>query len=414
MNEPTEREGPTGPQGPYGHPCPECGALRAADSTPSCDCAQRAAETLKEARLADAAAAEDFDPLRIRPYVELAGTAGAPVAGGRPPGPPADATMPLRAVPAAAESFPDATATAPLPRVPGGGAGTRGGSGELRVSGYDGVARGAGAGGVEPLDGVIPARDAGAPGGVGGAGFPGDSGALGDVRPPGDAGSLGDVGSLRGVRPQSDPDDADGPKRGSRRRRAVLLATSGAVVSILAAAGFASGLFAYDAPARDDSPPEDIRAAVPAPSRTAAASVEAPAEQPADPAPAPEDATPSESAAPSPSPTPSRSSPSPSSPASGSPSADASPSGGAAEDQRQVPSLTVAVLRRGDTGPEVRELQLRLKELSLYGEDADGVFDEQVENALKTYQASRDITGDEPGIYGAATRERLEKETKEP
>ncbi|WP_240554340.1 peptidoglycan-binding domain-containing protein, partial [Streptomyces niveiscabiei] len=89
-------------------------------------------------------------------------------------------------------------------------------------------------------------------------------------------------------------------------------------------------------------------------------------------------------------------------------------SGGAAEDQRQVPSLTVAVLRRGDTGPEVRELQLRLKELSLYGEDADGVFDEQVENALKTYQASRDITGDEPGIYGAATRERLENETKEP
>ncbi|MDX3384408.1 peptidoglycan-binding domain-containing protein [Streptomyces niveiscabiei] len=395
MNEPTEREGPTGPQGPYGHPCPECGALRAADSTPSCDCAQRAAETLKEARLADAAAAEDFDPLRIRPYVELAGTAGAPVAGGRPPGPPADATM-------------------PLPRVPGGGAGTRGGSGEPGVSGYDGVARGAGAGGVGPLDGVIPAGGAGAPGGVGGAGFPGDSGAPGGIRPPGDAGSLGDVGSLRGVRPQSDPDDADAPERGSRRRRAVLLATSGAVVSILAAAGFASGLFAYDAPARDDSPPEDIRAAVPAPSRTAAASVEAPAERPADPAPTPEDATPSESAAPSPSPTPSRSSPSPSSPASGSPSADASPSGGAAEDQRQVPSLTVAVLRRGDTGPEVRELQLRLKELSLYGEDADGVFDEQVENALKTYQSSRGITGDEPGIYGAATRERLEKETKEP
>ncbi|GAQ57672.1 peptidoglycan-binding domain-containing protein [Streptomyces acidiscabies] len=380
MNEPTGREGPAGPQGPYGHPCPECGALRAADSTPSCDCARRAAETLKEARLAEAAAAEDFDPLRIRPYVELAGTAGAPVAGGRPPGPPADATMPLRAVPASAESFPDAMATAPLPRVPGGGTGARRGSGEVGVSGYDGVARGAGAGGVGPLDGVIPA---------------------------GDAGSLGDVGSLGGV----DPDGV--PEPGSRRRRTVLLTTSGAVVAILAAAGFASGLFAYDAPVRDGSPPEDIRAAVPVPSRTVAASVEAPAERSAVPAPVSEAATPSESAAPSPSPTPSRSS-SPSPSASGSPSAEASPSGGAADDQRQVPSLTVAVLRRGDTGTEVRELQLRLKELSLYGEDADGVFDEPVENALKNYQWSRNITGDELGVYGAATRERLEKETKEP
>ncbi|MFM9441764.1 peptidoglycan-binding protein [Streptomyces acidiscabies] len=336
MNEPTEREGPTGPQGPYGHPCPECGALRAADSTPSCDCAQRAAETLKEARLAEAAAAEDFDPLRIRPYVELAGTAGAPVAGGRPPGVPADATMPLRAVPAS----------------------------EPGVSGYDGVARGAGPGGAGPLDGVRPADDV--------------------------------------------------PEPRNRRRRTILLATSGAVVAVLAAAGFASGLFAYDVPARDDSPPEDIRAAVPAPSRTAAASVEAPAERSAGPAPAPEAATPSESAAPSPSPTPSRSSPSPSSSASGSPSAEVSPSGGAADDQRQVPSLTVAVLRRGDTGTEVRELQLRLKELSLYSEDTDGVFDEQVESALKNYQWSRNITGDELGVYGAATRERLEKETKEP
>ncbi|WP_416971904.1 peptidoglycan-binding domain-containing protein [Streptomyces sp. 4F14] len=150
------------------------------------------------------------------------------------------------------------------------------------------------------------------------------------------------------------------------------------------------------------------------PSRSAAASVEAPAARTAEPTPTSDAAAPSESAAPSPSPTPSGGSPSPSSSTTASPSAEASPTGGSAEDQRQVPSLTVAVLRRGDTGAEVRELQLRLKELYLYSEDADGVFDEPVESALKNYQWSKNITADELGVYGAATRERLEKETKEP
>ncbi|MCC5034783.1 peptidoglycan-binding protein [Streptomyces sp. WAC 00631] len=40
--------------------CPDCGAARQRDGRPGCACAARAA-----------AAAEDFDPLRIRPYVEL-------------------------------------------------------------------------------------------------------------------------------------------------------------------------------------------------------------------------------------------------------------------------------------------------------------------------------------------------------
>ncbi len=56
---------------PNGHPCPECGAPRHADNTPSCACTRRAADALRDARTAEAAAAEDFDPLRIRPYVEL-------------------------------------------------------------------------------------------------------------------------------------------------------------------------------------------------------------------------------------------------------------------------------------------------------------------------------------------------------
>ncbi|MFE3030771.1 peptidoglycan-binding domain-containing protein [Streptomyces canus] len=76
-----------------GHRCPECGALRGADNTPSCGCTRRASDALRDARTAEAAAAEDFDPLRIRPYVELDDET-APV----PRVPAADATMPLRAV----------------------------------------------------------------------------------------------------------------------------------------------------------------------------------------------------------------------------------------------------------------------------------------------------------------------------
>ncbi|NUP79186.1 MAG: peptidoglycan-binding protein, partial [Nonomuraea sp.] len=80
---------------PTGHQCPECGAPRGADNTPSCGCTRRASDALRDARTAEQAAAEDFDPLRIRPYVELehdeAAHTAAPVA-------PAEETMPLRAV----------------------------------------------------------------------------------------------------------------------------------------------------------------------------------------------------------------------------------------------------------------------------------------------------------------------------
>ncbi|MFD9635038.1 peptidoglycan-binding protein, partial [Streptomyces violascens] len=51
-----------------GHGCPECGAERGVNGRPGCACAERAAETLHAERVAEAAAAEDFDPLRIRPY----------------------------------------------------------------------------------------------------------------------------------------------------------------------------------------------------------------------------------------------------------------------------------------------------------------------------------------------------------
>jgi hypothetical protein len=88
---------------PEGRRCPECGAPRDADNTPSCACTRRASEALRETRTAEAAAAEDFDPLRIRPYVELEGAdAGTtmPLRTLRPEGPG------LAATPAPSESGP--------------------------------------------------------------------------------------------------------------------------------------------------------------------------------------------------------------------------------------------------------------------------------------------------------------------
>ncbi|MCX5420479.1 peptidoglycan-binding domain-containing protein [Streptomyces sp. NBC_00078] len=106
---------------PKGQQCPECGAPRGADNTPSCGCTRRASDALRDARTAEQAAAEDFDPLRIRPYVELEGdngTAEHPAASPAPappalappapaPVPAAEATMPLRTVSPEAPSADD-------------------------------------------------------------------------------------------------------------------------------------------------------------------------------------------------------------------------------------------------------------------------------------------------------------------
>ncbi|MFH8937486.1 peptidoglycan-binding protein [Streptomyces griseosporeus] len=72
------------------------------------------------------------------------------------------------------------------------------------------------------------------------------------------------------------------------------------------------------------------------------------------------------------------------------------------------------VLRRGDRGPEVVELQLRLRQLYLYNGDANGNFNGQVEDALRNYQWARGVRSDELGVYGPETRRMLESETREP
>ncbi|GAA3305358.1 hypothetical protein GCM10020295_58890 [Streptomyces cinereospinus] len=72
------------------------------------------------------------------------------------------------------------------------------------------------------------------------------------------------------------------------------------------------------------------------------------------------------------------------------------------------------VLGRGDFGPEVTELQLRLRQLYLYNDDPDGRYTRQVEYAVRNYQWARGVRGDELGVYGPETREKLESETSRP
>ncbi|WP_329241083.1 peptidoglycan-binding protein [Streptomyces sp. NBC_01478] len=72
------------------------------------------------------------------------------------------------------------------------------------------------------------------------------------------------------------------------------------------------------------------------------------------------------------------------------------------------------VLRLGDTGPQVRELQLRLSQIGFYNSEANGTYDRQVESAVRSYQLTRLILQDESGVYGTATRKALESETEKP
>ncbi|MFF7566536.1 peptidoglycan-binding protein [Streptomyces pseudovenezuelae] len=292
--------------------CPECGAPRAADGTPSCACAHRASEAHRESRTAEAAAAEDFDPVRIRPFVEVGEEPADPAGTSEPPFPVRD----LAEVTSVA-----ADAGLPSPEQPA-------------------------------------------------MAFPADGA----------------------------PD---------RRRRTVLLAGTGAAVAVLVTGGFLGGLFTYDSPSRDGSVAGGVRAGVPegAPSSTGPSVT---ASSPT--------ATSTQSSAPP------SSSPSAESSDSASPSSTATPTGApssAAATATVAPRPTVSsgqppVLGLGDQGPEVVELQLRLRQVGVYDGEADGDFDQQVQSAVRTYQVTRFVLQDDSGVYGRATRASLESETSEP
>ncbi|MFF4955497.1 peptidoglycan-binding protein [Streptomyces sp. NPDC001222] len=374
--------------------CPECEAPRRPDGTPSCGCAQRASDALRDARTAQAAAAGDFDPLLIRPYVEFGalentrpgpggsaaedagastpdGTLRRPAVSERGAGP-ADQTMPLDTVPPAGpadETMPLGT----VPRLP-----------------HSGTAPGSGGTDETMPLGTVPRlpHSGTAPG----------------------SGGTDETMRLDAVPDPEAPDDEPPPRR---RRRAVLLAAGGAVTVAVAAAALVGGPFSYRPPQRDGALPGDIRASVPEDSPEGGTSapgstVSAPAPASHTPQPpstghAPSSAPPSSAAA-----TPSAS-PTPRGTTAARATATASPSQGGVAQQHQT-----QVLRPGDEGPGVKELQLRLRQLNLYVGPADGVYDDQVEYAVRTYQVARGVTQDDPGVYGPQTRAKLESETDKP
>ncbi|MFF8870952.1 peptidoglycan-binding domain-containing protein [Streptomyces massasporeus] len=215
--------------------------------------------------------------------------------------------------------------------------------------------------------------------------------------------------------------EADGPgaRRPGRRRRNLLVAAAGACVAVVAAAGYASGLFSYESPSRDTALPDDIRASVPdAPSSSETSTPPRGSASAAPPAPAAPPPSPSRSGSPSASPSPSAPSASASPSQSPSPSAP-QPSGSATGPEQAPPDngrqkAGPTVLRLGDRGSEVTELQLRLSQLYLYNDDADGTFDDRLAEAVRTYQWSRGVQTDELGVYDRQTREKLESETRKP
>jgi hypothetical protein len=302
--------------------CPECGTPRAADGTPACVCARRASDAHRNTRTAEAAAAEDFDPVRIRPFVELDAPSG-----------PAE---------------PD----------------------EAQVTGKAGELTGSGS--ADAAAASVPA--------VAAPPVEGDE-ALGQEA---------------------------GPREDIRRRRRTLLITgAGAALAVLATGAFLGGLFSYDSPARYGDRSDGVRAPVP----------DDPADDdmsPATSSPSASSTQPSESPSPPTSTTPTGppATPDGSADPTGAPSDSApSPTGTA---RPGAPGQQDPVLRFGDRGPEVTELQLRLRQTGFYGGDIDGDFDGEVENAVRGYQLTRVVLADESGVYGRATRTSLESETSPP
>ncbi|MFJ8113565.1 peptidoglycan-binding protein [Streptomyces sp. NPDC096132] len=315
---------------PTGLVCPECGTPRAADGSPACSCARRAADVHLETRAAEAAAAEDFDPLRIRPFAEPS------------------------VAPEDAEDLPERGSSRDEPD------------------------------GSQDLDAVpAPAADV--------APLPTEQSPPPSSPPPPSASADGDQGGRR------------------RPRRLVLTAGVAAAAAVAVTGGVLAALFTYQSPSRDGAGPDDVRASVPA----GAAGTGTPSSTPSGTA---SPTQTSESPTASPSATPSESPATPT----GSPGPTASPTGtGATATATSAPAPTQSggqapVLRPGDSGPEVTELQLRLEQAGFYDGEADGEFDGEVEDAVRGYQIARLVLADESGVYGKATRRSLESETSEP
>ncbi|MFH8792823.1 peptidoglycan-binding protein [Streptomyces sp. NPDC017941] len=354
---------------PAGAGCPGCGATRGPGGEPACGCAGAAARAVLETRSAQAAAAEDFDPLRIRPYVTLPEPSAPP---------PLPASCP--ALRRAAQPHTTTSGTGAGTTASGTGAGTTAGTwtGAAAGTGADawpGTVAGAGAGtGAEPVPGTVAAareRRRSRAALFSGAGMLAASAAVfaGGMY----AGAGGGAGGVGGHIDRALPDTASGnPDRPQRPPRPERPAPEA------------------DGPALQTS----VRSAAPEPTRTAPPETE-------------------------PAPKPSASSPKDDSPR--------TPREPATSPTRTTARVTGTVilppdprpqgprpLSLGDTGPAVSELQHRLGQLSLYAGPRDGTYSPAVAEAVIRYQWARGVTDDPPGTYGRATRRALETETTAP
>ncbi|MFK3735565.1 peptidoglycan-binding protein [Streptomyces sp. NPDC088090] len=382
-----------------GHACPECGGQR-----PGCACA-RAAD-----RSAELAAAEDFDPLRIRPYVTL----DAHDEAADPP------TAQLSAI-------------RPGAVRPGTGAGAGAGAdaGVHGAGAHGTEAYGAGGGAHEGQTQVIPAYGSEGPaaGPYGSEGYGPEGYGPEEYGPEGGAhetmplllGGVGGAGGAGGSGP------GGGRRERPRKRRGALVAGV-AAAAVVGTAALAAAVLGGEDP--------DDRALVPEVTTSASLNL-AVSEEPSPSSSAPTPSrTPSRTPSPrtsSPTPTATTASPSASATASAStapPSVTASPSatGGAAVSAAPpavsatptttppTPSHTDApegaTLSVGDTGPEVEELQRRLRFKWIYLGEIDGVFDEDVRQAVATFQSWLYPKKDPEGVYGSSTRRALERETQ--
>lgn len=401
-----------------GHACPECGRRTAGEPGTEhrvpCRCgagapsARLTEDEQRAARTAEIAAAEDFDPLRIRPYVTLTDhtrTAGAGngVGSGNGAGDGAGAETGDRAGGPRSGSFGTWEGTASGTREgarPGtpepDAAGAAGVAGTVDAEGASGAAIGPGAAATTmPL--FLDGAGAGGPGGA---------------THPVPAGSRRRTATAS---PVFDPD----PVRPRRRRPFGALAVGAAVAAVVGTAAFAGGLFGGD-DSTDEALPEATTSAPDIedePAASVAPSPSASATPPRTPSPS---ATPSASPSASASPTKSREpAPTATASASASPTASASPApdGGAppaAPSAAPPAGLTGGSLRPGDRGPEVAELQIRLRTVGewLYSGPTDGSsYSDQVAYSVAIYQSYKAIQGDPTGVYGPNTRRALEAET---
>ncbi|WP_261801702.1 peptidoglycan-binding protein [Streptomyces sp. ISID311] len=365
--------------------CPHCSAPARGDGRPACLCA--------------AVGADDFDPLRVRPYVSLPdGEEDGGEDAGRGYG--RDGR-----------------------RGDGGDGGGVGGAGPVGVDGPGAPgAGGAAAGPGDPLD-DLPGVDA--------AVYRADASASTTFSNPSAPSALSSSDPLvpqarRRSGPTSrtftaaegepsagpaspEPRPAGPVPRRPRARPAALVATG-------AAAAVAVALIGTDALSggvRDRAAPPDRSTASPsaalptgdAPAPSAAASSPTPGRSPS------LDAT---ATGPPPATVRRYRTRPPSPPAPTRASGSVADSPGSPSPASSTPPTGPLVLREGAAGPEVAELQQRLQQLGLYPGAADGRYDAEVRAAVSRYQRQYGVTGDPDGVYGAGTRGSLESRTSGP